>query len=81
MRLGLAAVAVCLLAGCGNDAEDRQAYFEMRDARIQHWMPANIHAVCVKGITYYYLDAGNGASMSVALGTDSKVIPCEVKHE
>lgn len=80
MRLGLAAVAVCLLAGCGNDAEDRQSYFEMRDARIQHWVPENIHTVCIKGITYYYFDVGHG-SMSVALGVDSKVIPCEVKHE
>lgn len=79
LLIGMGIVAF-LLVGCGDDDANRQSYFEKRQEGIQRWVPESVHHVCVEGVTYYYLDAGNGSTMSVALGPDSKVIACEVKQ-
>lgn len=66
------------LMGCEPETKEqasaRQAY--KQDYYTQS-VRGSIYKVCMGDVTYLYHAAGNASSLTVALGPDSKIIPCK----
>lgn len=72
------ACAITLLVGCTPTTPEEEAARKVKwNAYYQEDIKKNIIPICLNDATYLYHQNGNASSLTVALGADSKIIPCK----
>lgn len=76
----LIATALIALSLMGCEQETKQQAAVRQDRNQQYFTESvrgSLYKVCIGDVTYFYHAAGNAPSLTVALGPNSKIIPCK----